>query len=214
MDVLWSNVDKIGGGLLTTAELTLAAFGCALVLGTIVAVLRVCPVPILRWLGGCYVEVFRNVPLLMLLVLIVFALPEIGLSMSLFASVVAGVATYAAAYVCEAVRSGINNIGIGQVEAARAIGMRFGQLLRHVVLPQAFRAMIQPLTNVFIAVALSTSLSASVGVLDLTGVTRMLNVNYAEPVPAFLCAGLCYVLITLAGGLVGGVLERRTRIGR
>ncbi|WP_028922649.1 amino acid ABC transporter permease [Pseudonocardia acaciae] len=214
MDAIWANLDAIGGGLLTTVELTVLSFACALVLGTVVAVARICPVPLLRALGTGYVEIFRNVPLLMLLVLIVFALPDAGVSVSLFASVVAGVASYAAAYVCEAIRSGVNNVGVGQVEAARAVGMTFTQVLVHVVLPQAFRSMVQPLTNIFIAVALSTSLAASVGVMDLTGVTRMLNVNYAQPVPAFLCAGLCYVLITLGAGLLGGVVERRLRVGR
>ncbi|HEY3686274.1 MAG TPA: amino acid ABC transporter permease [Streptosporangiaceae bacterium] len=214
MGVVLAHLPEIGGGLLVTLELTVLAFAGALVLGTIVAVFRISPLPPLRALGLAYVEVFRNIPLLMLLVLIAFGLPEAGLKLSLFASATVGMGMYAAAYVCEAIRSGVQTIGAGQVEAARAIGLTFGQVLRHVVLPQAFRSMAQPLGNIFIAVALGTSLSASIGLMDLTGVTRLLNVAYAEPIATFAAAAVCYVLITLSGGLLTGAVERRARILR
>jgi glutamate transport system permease protein len=214
MGVVLAHLPEIGGGLLVTLELTVLAFAGAMLLGTAMAIFRISPLRPLRALGLAYVEVFRNIPLLMLLVLIAFGLPEAGLKLSLFASATVGMGMYAAAYVCEAIRSGVQTVGAGQVEAARAIGLMFGQVLRHVVLPQAFRSMAQPLGNIFIAVALGTSLSASIGLMDLTGVTRLLNVAYAEPIATFAAAAVCYVLITLSGGLLTGAVERRARILR
>jgi glutamate transport system permease protein len=204
----------LAAGLLVTLQLTALSFAGALALGTVLAVFRISPVPPLRALGFGYVELFRNMPLLVLLVLFVFGLPDIGIQYSLFASVVICLVLNAAASVCEAVRSGVRTVGVGQVEAARSLGLRFGQILRHVVLAQAFRAMVQPLVNVFIGIVLSTSLAAAVGVSELTGRSQFLTLQYSEPVVTFLLAGACYLAITLLGGLVGGRIERRLAIHR
>ena len=201
-------------GLVVTVELTVLSFAGALVLGTIVAIFRVAPVPPLRMFGAAYVGALRNVPLLVLLVLFVFGLPDVGLRYSLFTSAVICMALYASAFVCETVRSGIRTIPLGQAEAARAIGLTFTQVLRHVILPQAFRAMVQPLTNVFIGVTLGTSLVAAVGVADLTNRTAVLNLRYGQPLVTFGIATLFYVAMTLGGGLLAGRLERAVRIHR
>jgi glutamate transport system permease protein len=202
------------GGLAVTLELTVLSFLGALVLGTILGVFRVSPVLPLRAFGAAYVGVLRNVPLLVLLVLFVFGLPDIGISYSLFTSAVICMALYAASFVCETVRSGIRTVPLGQAEAARAIGLTTTQALRHVILPQAFRAMVQPLANVFIGVVLGTSLVAAVGVPDLTGRGSSLTLQYDEPLIVFAWATAFYVLITLGGGLAAGRLERAVRIRR
>jgi glutamate transport system permease protein len=202
------------GGLVVTLELTVLSFLGALVLGTVLGVFRVSPVLPLRAFGAAYVGVLRNVPLLVLLVLFVFGLPDIGISYSLFTSAVICMALYAASFVCETVRSGIRTVPLGQAEAARAIGLTTTQALRHVILPQAFRAMVQPLANVFIGVVLGTSLVAAVGVPDLTGRGSSLTLQYDEPLIVFAWATAFYVLITLGGGLAAGRLERAVRIRR
>jgi glutamate transport system permease protein len=139
----------------------------------------------------------------------VFGLPDIGLTFPLFASAAICMALFAAAFVCEAVRGGINAVPVGQAEAARALGFTFTQSLRHVILPPALRTMVQPLVNIFIGVALGSSLAAAVGVSELTNRTQVLNLQSAEAVVLFLVTGAIYLVVALLGGAAGGVLERR-----
>ena len=209
MDVVTSNVGFLLGGLLVTLELTVLGFVGALLLGTVLAVFRVSPIAPLRVAGAVYVEILRNMPLLSLLVLVVFGLPDIGLTLSLFTSAAICLAAFGAAFVCEAVRGGINTVPVGQAEAARSLGFTFTQSLRFVILPPAFRRMVQPLVNIFIGIALSSSLAAAVGVSELTNRTQVLNLQSAEAVVLFLVSGALYLTIALLGGAAGGVLERR-----
>jgi glutamate transport system permease protein len=212
--IILSHIGDLLAGFGVTIELTLLGFVGAVILGTFLAVLRVVPVTPLRVVGAVYVEFFRNIPLLALLILVIFGLPDVGVTYSLFVSAAICLALSGAAFVCEAMRSGINAVPVGQAEAARAIGLTFVQSLRHVILPQAFRTMVQPLVNVFIGVALSSSLAAAVGVSELTNRTQQLNLRYAEAVGSFLVAGVLYLLLAMAGGGVGGRLERRLAIRR
>jgi glutamate transport system permease protein len=160
------------------------------------------------------VQLFLNVPLLALLVLFVFALPDVGLLMPLTTTVVVVLVVYEAAYVAEAVRSGVNTVALGQAEAARALGLTFGQTLRLVVLPQALRAVVQPLGNVLIALVMNTALAAAVGVVELTSATNKVNLVEAQPIPIFAGAGVLYMLAALTIGLLSGVVERRVAITR
>ncbi|MFD2422171.1 amino acid ABC transporter permease [Amycolatopsis pigmentata] len=209
-----THIGVLLSGLAGTAELSALAFGGALVLGTLLAIFRVSPIPPLAAAATVYVAVFRNVPLLVLLVLFVFGLPEIGLLLPLFASAALCMALYAAALVCEVVRSGIRTVPLGQAEAARALGLTFGQSLRHVILPQAMRSMVPPLGNILIAVVLSTSLAAAVGVAELTNGVQTLSLRYAEGLAAFGIAAVFYVTITLGSSAALSRIERRVRIRR
>ncbi len=214
MRVVTDNIGFLLGGLLVTLELTAIGFVGALLLGTVLAVFRVSPIPPLRAAGAVYVEVLRNMPLLSLLILVVFGLPDIGLTFSLFTSAALCLAAFGAAFVCEAVRGGINTVPVGQAEAARSLGFTFTQSLLYVILPPAFRRMVQPLVNIFIGIALSSSLAAAVGVSELTNRTQVLNLQSAEAVVLFLVSGVLYLVIALLGGTVGGALERRLGIAR
>jgi len=212
--VVLDNLGFLLCGLLVTLELTVLGFAGALVIGTVLAVFRVSPITPLRWVGATYVEVLRNMPLLTLLVLVVFGLPDIGIRFSLFASAAICMAVFAGAFVCEAVRGGINTVPVGQAEAARSLGFTFTQSLRYVILPPAFRTMVQPLVNIFIGVVLGSSLASAVGVSELTNRTQVLNLQSAEAVVLFLVSGAIYLAIALLGGAAGGVLERRVAGGR
>jgi glutamate transport system permease protein len=214
MATLFAHLGPILGGLLTTLALSVSAYPLALLIGTVLGVFRVSPVKPLRTAGTAYVQAVRNVPLLLILVLVVFALPYAGLLIPLFPSAVAGLGLYFASYVAETVRTGIASIPVGEIEAGRAIGLTFGGLLRHLVLPQAFRSMVQPLGTIFINVVLASALAAAVGVPELTGQARQFNQVYAQPVASFLAAGIGYLAITLTAGFLIGVVERRTRIRR
>ena len=204
MRVVSDNAGFLLGGLLVTMELTGLGFAGALLLGTVLAVFRVSPILPLRVVGAAYVGVLRNMPLLSLLVLVVFGLPDIGLTLSLFSSAALCLATFGAAFVCEAMRSGINTVAVGQAEAARSLGFTTAQTLRYVILPAAFRAMVQPLVNIFIGIALGSSLAAAVGVDELTNRTQVLNLQSAQAVLLFLVSGVVYLAIALSGGRWAG----------
>src|SRR3954452_18632037 len=209
LSVITGHFGYLLGGLLVTIELTVLGYLGALALGTLLAVFRVGPITPLRVVGTVYVEFFRNIPLLTLLILFVFGLPDVGVTVSLFGSAAICLALTGGAYVCESVRSGINAVPVGQAEAARAVGLSFSKVLRLVVLPQAFRTMVPPLVNVFIGMALGSSLAAAIGVAELTNRTQQLNLQYAQAVVTFLVAGALYVAMAFLGAGGGGLLERR-----
>ncbi|MFF7245212.1 amino acid ABC transporter permease [Embleya sp. NPDC008237] len=214
MDVVLRHLSAFTDGITTTLELTALSFAGALLIGVVVAALRVSPVAALRGMGTVYVETFQNTPLLVLLVLFVFGLPEVGVIFPLFTTAVIVIALYEAAYIAEAVRSGINTVSIGQAEAARALGLTFGQSLRLVILPQALRGVVQPIGNIFIALTMNTSLAAAVGVVELTSAANRVNLLEAQPIPVFVGAGLGYMVICAAAGLLTGVIERKVAIVR
>jgi glutamate transport system permease protein len=205
---------ELGHGLLLTVGMSVLGFAGALLLGVLLAVLRISPVPPLRALATAYVTVFRNIPLLVLLVLAVFGMPDVGLLYPLFATATGTMSLYWAAFVCEVIRSGIRTVPTGQAEAARALGLSFGQCLRHIILPQALRPMVQPLANILIGLALSTSLAAAVGVSELTGQSEFVTLKYGNPLPTFAAVAALYVAITLVCGLVAGRIERKVAIRR
>jgi glutamate transport system permease protein len=214
MHIIATHYGDLLAGFAVTLELTVLGYLGALVLGTLLAMFRVSPIVPLRVVGAVYVEFFRNIPLLSLLVLFVFGLPDVGVTVPLFGSAAICLALASAAFVCEAVRGGVNAVSVGQAEAARAIGLTFIQSLRFVILPQALRTMVQPLVNVFIGVAIGSSLAAAIGVNDLTNRAQQLNLQYAEAVLTFVVAGALYIAVALIGGGAGGYLERRMAIGR
>ncbi|TDD32882.1 amino acid ABC transporter permease [Nonomuraea terrae] len=214
MSVLLDHLPELWQGLIVTIQLTAASFAGAAVLGAVVCALRVSPVRVLRAIGTAYVEAFQNLPLLVLLVLAFFGLPEIGIQAGILTTAIVVIAVYEAAYVGEALRSGVNAVSKGQGEAARAIGLTFGQSLRYVILPQALRTVVQPLGNIFIATTMNTALAAAVGVVDLTAAANRVNLAEAQPIPIFVGAGAAYALIAALAGFVTGRLERRLVILR
>ncbi|MBP2703770.1 amino acid ABC transporter permease [Microbispora sp. RL4-1S] len=214
MSPILDHLPEFWQGLLVTLELTAASFAGAVVVGLAITAMRVGPVPVLRAIGTGYVETFQNLPLLVLLVLAVFGLPEIGIKAGLLATSMVVIALYEGAYIAEALRSGVNAIAKGQGEAARALGLTFGQSLRHVVLPQALRTVVQPIGNIFIALTMNTSLVAAVGVVDLTAAANRVNLVEAQPIPIFVGAGLAYAAVAAVAGLVTGRLERRLAVAR
>ena len=209
MSAFLDHLPEFWEGLIVTLQLIAASFVGAVVVGVAITAMRVSPVGVLRGIGTAYVETFQNLPLLVLLVLAVFGLPEIGIKASLLVTAIVVIALYEAAYIAEALRSGVNAIAVGQGEAARALGLTFGQSLRHVVLPQALRTVIQPMGNIFIALAMNTALAGAVGVVDLTAAANRVNLMEAQPIPIFIGAGLAYALIAACAGFVTGRLERR-----
>jgi len=212
--VLSDNLGALGQGIGTTLAITALAFVSAVLLGTVVAVFRVSPIPPLRALGAVYVELLRNVPLLSLLILFAYGLPYVGVRLSFFATAVICLALVSAAFACETVRAGINGVPVGQAEAARALGLTFTQSLARVILPQALRTMVQPLVNIFIGVALGSSLAAAIAVGELTYQAQQVGNRTAESMLMFIISAVVYIVIALLGGGAGSVLERRLAVKR
>lgn len=180
----------------------------------VIASCRVSPVPPLQRFGSVYVSIFRNTPLLVLFFLFFFGFPKLGFQYSPFVSSIIVLSAYTGAYIGEAVRSGINSVSTGQAEAARAIGLRFTQLLALVVIPQALRTVVQPIGNLFIANTKNTSIALTIGVLELTGVANRLANQTAQVIAAFLGAALIYVILLVPAGAVIGWIETRVAIKR
>ncbi|WP_223693207.1 amino acid ABC transporter permease [Leifsonia poae] len=214
MNPLIDNLGLIAQALGTTLMMALIAGVCSIVLGVLVTVARVSPIPILRGAAFVYVQFFINVPLLALLLLAVFALPDAGLLLPLTPTAIIVLTVYEAAYVAEAVRSGVNTVSVGQVEASRALGFTLSQSLRFVIIPQALRAVVQPIGNVMIALAMNTALAAAVGVVELTATVNKINLVAAQPILIFSGAGLIYMAIALVIGLTAGWVERKVAIVR
>ena len=215
MNVLADNIGTILDGFRETIALTALSAACAIVLGIILAAMRVSPAAPLRWAATSYVNIFRNTPLLLLFVLFVFGLPTIGLRASFFTRAVIALSLYTAAFVCEAVRSGINTVPTGQAEAARAVGMTFTQTLRHVVLPQALRAAIPPVGSLLIALTRNTSVAEAFGTREATYVLDSLGRDHASAL-YWIFAGIALGYIILSLAIAGGfrLLERQLAVIR
>jgi glutamate transport system permease protein len=216
MSFVADNFPLLRDAFVTTLSLAVLSGLCALVLGTLLAAMRVSPVPPLRGAATFYVEIFRNTPLTVVFFFLAFGIVEIDLQFpSRFISAVAALSLYTAAFVCEAVRSGINSVPPGQAEAARALGLGFGQTLSSVVLPQAFRTVVPPLGNVWIALAKNTSIAAGFAVTELAAaLQRLANQNADQLLTVFLAIVVAYLIITLPSAWLIGVIERRTAILR
>jgi len=215
MDAILDNLDAYREGFVTTLELSALSSVLALVLGTLLAAMRVSPVPTLRAAGATYVELVRNTPLTVVFFFVVFVLPQLDILLPYFTFAVIALTVYHAAFFCEAVRSGINAVGVGQAEAARSIGLTFGQSLRLVVLPQAFRTVIPPLINVVIALIKNSSIAAAFGVIELTATgTRLANANGDAVLAVLAGVAVCYLVLTLPSGWLAGRVERRLAVAR
>ena len=214
MDVVLDNLPAFLRATGVTAELTVLSFAMAMVIGTLVAGLRVSPVPPLRWLGTVYVEIVRNTPLLLLMYLFFFGFTKIGIRYSTFTSAIIVLSAYTGTFVAETVRAGINTVAPGQAEAARALGLGFLQLLFLVVLPQAFRSVVAPLGSVFIALIKNSAIAFTIGATDLSFESNQLSNSTGRPVAVLLGAGFFYLLLALPSGWAVGWLERRLAVRR
>lgn len=213
MDVLIDNAGILLDAFGMTLRLVLVVSLFSLVWGTVLAAMRVGPVGVLNKAGALYVTVFRNTPLLVVLLLIFFGLPKFGITWGYFWPNVVGLTLYTSTFVCEAIRSGVNSIPIGQAEASRAVGLTFGQSMSTVILPQAFRAVVPPLASVLIALTKNTSLVSIFGLSDLTARMKgLLNDHAGDLWWIFFGIALAYVLIVEIISAAATLLERHWRV--
>jgi glutamate transport system permease protein len=197
-----------------TLQLTMLSFLFAMLIGIVIASFRVSPIPPLRQFATAYVATFRNMPLIVIYFLFFFGLPKVDITFSPFISAVIVAATYTGAYMGEVIRSGINSVSTGQIEAGRAIGLSFSQLLGLIVIPQALRTVVGPIGNLFVANAKNTAIALTIGVVELTSLSRDLMNRTAQTWYALLGAAFLYTVFLLFSGYVFGVIERRVAIKR
>ncbi|WP_410869691.1 amino acid ABC transporter permease [Nocardia sp. A7] len=205
-----------------TIKLTFFSAIGALVIGTVVAGMRVSPIPVARGIGAAYVAVFRNTPLTLILVF-----TSLGLYSTLgwklgsdeikvinYRWAIIGLSVYTAAFVCESLRSGINTVAIGQSEAGRSLGFGFAQNLRLIVLPQAFRAVIAPLGSVLIALTKNSTVASVIGVAEAAYLMGAMIENEAAILTIGAIFALGFVVLTLPTGLFFGWLAKRYEVAR
>ncbi|MBK3628078.1 amino acid ABC transporter permease [Streptomyces asoensis] len=213
--------DVLGAFWMTVKLTALSAVG-SLVWGTLLAAMRVSPVPLMRGFGTVYVNVVRNIPLTVIILFSSLGLADIfGMTMGSddfavqgFRLAVLSLVGYTAAFVCEAIRSGINTVPMGQAEAARAIGLSFSQTLTLIVLPQAFRSVIGPLANVLIALTKNTTVAAAIGVAEAAYLMKTMIENEAQTLLIGAVFAFGFVVLTLPTGLFLGWVSKRLAVKR
>jgi glutamate transport system permease protein len=202
--------------LLSTWLMTVVCFLGGLAMGILVTVMRVSPIKPLRIVGDIYVQIFRNIPTVSLLVIFVYALPYLGLLLDYRTCLVVCVILVVSSFASENFMSGINAIGVGQVEAARSLGLSFTQMMRLVIIPQALRTSVLPMTNLLIGVMLTTALGSQVPMnpQELTGLVSYINTRNVGGIATFAISALGYVGTSLVIGYVGNRIDEKVRIVR
>lgn len=218
MDVIFGNLDLWGTAIQNTLIVFAGGGVFALILGMIVGAMRVSPVPIARGVGTVYVNIIRNTPLTLVFFFFVLGYPALGLPrLSPLVLGIIAIGIYTATYVAEVLRAGINTVPVGQAEAARAIGLPFGQVMTLVVLPQAFRSVVPPMMSVFIALLKNTTIAAGFSVSELAALRATVNDaggRPGNPMEVLLLVALVFVVLVLLLSAVQHRLEKKWRIAR
>jgi glutamate transport system permease protein len=218
--------DQIFEAFWTTIQLTVFSAIGALILGTALAAMRLSPVPMLNWLGTTYVNILRNTPLTLIILFCSFGLSQtLGITLvdaksttsiedSNFRLAVLGLTVYTASFVCETIRSGVNTVPLGQAEAARSLGFTFGQNLRIILLPQAFRAVLIPLGSVLIALTKNTTIASAIGVAEAALLMKEMIENTAALITIGTIFAVGFIVLTLPLGLLFGWLGKRFAVAQ
>ncbi|MGK5739048.1 amino acid ABC transporter permease [Micromonospora sp. URMC 103] len=212
--VLTDNADLFRDGFTNTVKLFLIAGVGSLVLGTLLGAMRVSPVPALRAFGATYVNLVRNTPLTLVFAFLVFAVPKLDVNIDYFPSACIALVVYTSAFICEVVRSGVNTVAAGQAEAARALGMTFGQVLTLIVLPQALRAMVPPMMSVFIAMLKNTTIAAGFSVLEAGAIPAYMSERGEPQFAVLLWITIGFLILILPLVALQRFLERKWAVAR
>ena len=215
MDAIIENLPSFVDAFLMTLRLLVVSGIGALIIGTLIAAMRISPVAVLRGFAVVYTELLRNTPLTLILFFCAFVLPQLGIRFDYVTFATIGLTLYTSPFVAEAIRSGVNGVPVGQAEAARAIGFNFTQTVSLVVLPQAIRSVIPPLINVIIALTKNTSVAAGFAVFELVAVSRqVIQFNGNATITILVAVAAFYLLITVPLGQFAGHLERKVALTR
>ena len=215
MNVLLDNLDLYARAFIGTVELFLVSAVGSLVGGLLLAAMRVSPVPVLRAFGAGYVNIVRNTPLTLVFFFFAFAYPRLAIiDVSFFVRACAALIVYTSAFVCEVIRSGVNTVPVGQAEASRALGFSFGQTLSAVVMPQALRSVVPPLTNVQIALLKNTTIAAGFSVFEAGGIYQRLSEQGYNVLIGLLWVAVGFLILVVPLTLLQRRLERSWSVAR
>lgn len=215
MEDVFNQFDLVLRAFWLTLQLFLLSGLLSILFGTVLAAMRVGPVAVLRTAVSTYVTLVRNTPLLMVFIFVFIAMPRLGINFDFLTKGVIALTLYTSSFVCEAVRSGVNSVPLGQAEAARAVGLTFAGTMRQVILPQAFRATVPPLASVMIALLKNTSVAAAFGLFEATARMRFfLNNNADDRILIFITFAVGYVLLVELVSFGAARLERRWRVAQ
>jgi His/Glu/Gln/Arg/opine family amino acid ABC transporter permease subunit len=205
----WYFLSTLLGGLPETVTVAIGALVFALVFGLVIALLRISYWRILRVIAITYIEIFRGTPALVQLFVIYFGFPDVGYQPSPFQAAIIGLGLNGAAYLSEIYRAGIESIHRGQMEAALSLGMTPVRAMRYIVLPQAIRTMLPPITNFAIILLKDTALVFAVGVVEIMALARNLVTETLQSAAIYLIAGAIYLCMTIPMGQLAARLERQ-----
>lgn len=200
MNISSGAVYSVFRGFLVSLELSAASVLGAVLIGLFVGICRLTPVPSLRVIARAYIEFIRCLPITVIMVFIFFAGPSLHIILSPFLAACTALSIYMASYIAEALRSGVNAIPRGQVDAARALGFTYTQIFRAVIIPQGLRTMVAPLGNIIVDLTKNTSVAYTISVMELTGATTNLTTRFAQPYLFFVVAVILYLVVTLTLG--------------
>lgn len=211
--LIWDNIPILLQGAVITIQITVMAVGCGFFIGMIAALANLSRFKIVRLLVKCYVELFRGTPLLVQIFMVYFALPMvIGQSINPYVAAVTACSINSGAYVSEIFRAGIQSIDKGQMEAGRSLGLTWAQTMRYIVMPQAFKAIIPPLGNEFIAMMKDTSLVSVIGFEELTRRGQLIIARTYGSFEIWTAVAIIYLIMTLSISQLVAFLERRYNI--
>jgi glutamine transport system permease protein len=207
-ELLWESIPYLAWGALATLYITVLATVVSVVFGMVLAAMRLSRFRVLKFVAIAYIDFMRGVPLLVVLFIAYFGLPAIGLNLSPFTAAILGMGFCGAAYTAEIFRSGIMSIGKGQTEAAHSLGLTYTQTMRYVVLPQALRISMPPLTNEFITLLKDSSLVSVIGMEELVRRGQYVVSRTFDPFTVFMLVAIFYLVLTYASSFLLGRLER------
>jgi polar amino acid transport system permease protein/cystine transport system permease protein len=205
----WYFLSTLLSGLPETVIVAIGALLFALIFGLIVALMRISPWRALRFLAIVYIEIFRGTPAIVQLFVIYFGFPDVGFQPSPFQAAIIGLGLNGAAYLSEIYRAGIESIHRGQMEAALSLGMTPVRAMRYIVLPQAIRTMLPPITNFAIVLLKDTAIVFTVGVVEIMALARQLTTETLQSAAIYLIAGAIYLCMTIPMGQLAARLERQ-----
>ncbi|MDO7906817.1 amino acid ABC transporter permease [Paenibacillus sp. JX-17] len=207
--VLFDNWDRFMDGFLNTIEASLIALAGSFVLGAIIAVMRISPMKLLNWIGTVYVEIIRNIPLLIVVLFFFLGLPAMGVPLDGFTAGTLGLTIYTASFIAEAIRAGIQSVPRGQSEAARSSGLSYNQAMLYIILPQAIKIVLPAIGNQFINLVKNSSVLAIVAGLDLMYYSDLINSDTFMPITVYAITALFYLVLTIPLSILVHYMEGR-----
>ncbi|WP_353855113.1 amino acid ABC transporter permease [Bacillus sp. Bos-x628] len=207
--ILTENLDLYLEGFKYTIGASIIALIASFLIGTFIAIMRIAPLKPLNWLGTAYVEFIRNIPLLLITFIFFFGLPELGIVADGFTAGTIALAIYTSAFIAEAIRAGIQAVPIGQMEAARACGLSYGETMRYIILPQAIKMVIPPLGNQFINLVKNSSILGVIAGFDLMYQGDLIASRTFVTFDVYIFVAMFYLLLTIPLSIGVGYLERR-----